>query len=623
MYITNKYYQIKGGSLDYHHPTYVERDADKKLLDFIQNSPNRLCFVLAPPQMGKSSLMVRTANQLPREKFVCVQYNLQGIGKIESSEEFYYTILYNIYEQIIQQLEGKECLLEKLDLYWDKPNIADAQKFKDFLVKEALMAIGERSLVIYLDEVQSLITLNLQNSFLGFMNALSEDKTTKPLQRLKFILLGVAKASDLITDRNFAANTGEFIELTGLSLNSKPLLAGLTNFPKTRRSEVLKAILWWTGGQPFLTQLVCALVANSELSRYGVSIPDYVNRIVIREIIDQWPKIDRQSHFQSIQNYFFLTDKTENKIAENLKCLALYREIFDEKYVCLDATNPIQMDLLISGIIVKSQENTLRVSNEIYRRIFNKNWILKIESFLQDKQQQLLHNPEPIMSQSLNKIYNRDVFMLIDQSGSMTKRDADGNMKRWDSLKEIVMSHVDAILSKESEEDMEKICDVINIALFSRNIVRRDPILVKNVERVESIFIENRPDSTTFIAPTLSKCLDQWFSSRATSKTQGAFFIIYTDGQFDDTKAFEKLIVETCAKLEDESVIKILIIGIGKEVDREYFDKLDTKKNSDKNGNPCDIVVFDLATEMEDIIELMERQIFDTTAMRQGFSLKE
>ncbi|WP_071188220.1 VWA domain-containing protein [Trichormus sp. NMC-1] len=213
------------------------------------------------------------------------------------------------------------------------------------------------------------------------------------------------------------------------------------------------------------------------------------------------------------------------------------------------------------------------------------------------------------MSYQPDAICNRDVFILIDQSGSMTKRDTEGRMRRWDSLKEQVMSHVDSILNYEVNG--VKISNSIRISLFSRNRVKDEKFRVTDVTHVENIFIENNPDSTTFITPTLKDCLNEWFENYNTSKTQKAIFIIYTDGQFDDTDAFEKLIQETCAKLKNDSIIKIIIIGVGKEIDEEYFERLDnnTKNNVDINGNPCDILLFELANKVENIINLIQKEL--------------
>lgn len=113
-------------------------------------------------------------------------------------------------------------------------------------------------------------------------------------------------------------------------------------------------------------------------------------------------------------------------------------------------------------------------------------------------------------------------------------------------------------------------------------------------------------------------CLNKWFDSRDNSQSQGAFFIIYTDGQFDDTSKFEELVRSTCLKLDDDRIIKIIVIGIGKDIDKLYFEQLDknAKNNVDKNSKPCDIVDFERWAQYDDgesdppsIIDIMEREI--------------
>lgn len=48
-----------------------------------------------------------------------------------------------------------------------------------------------------------------------------------------------------------------------------------------------------------------------------------------------------------------------------------------------------------------------------------------------------------------NKIYNRKVYMLIDQSGSMVRRDPlFNNERRWNAIAEVIEGHVYNILSQ-------------------------------------------------------------------------------------------------------------------------------------------------------------------------------
>jgi len=106
--------------------------------------------------------------------------------------------------------------------------------------------------------------------------------------RLTWALLGVASPTDLCRDKNLSSNTpfniGKAIELTGFDeTEAQPLAAGLAELTD-KSGEVLREVLYWTGGQPFLTQKLCKLLfenapppappcqgGESELSLAGAS----------------------------------------------------------------------------------------------------------------------------------------------------------------------------------------------------------------------------------------------------------------------------------------------------------------------------------------------------------------
>jgi hypothetical protein len=592
------FYQIEAGTLPLNAPTYVERKADEQLRQFALSTQatNRVCYILAARQMGKSSLMVRVAKYLAKDGAVGVKIYLQQLGNVESEKALWFNLLRLICQQVVLQ-EGN--LVSKLDVFWDRtPDVQPTVKFKEFLIQEVLNKIDEKKLIIFIDEIQTLTDWNLQNSFIGFLKNISENCDQAQLQRLNFVLIGVAKPSDLITSNSYSFNLGDYIELGGLlKKDCQPLLQGLETVT-SEPEAVLDLLLDWTGGQPFLTQVLCHLIASESQIPNNYNLKDYINQVVTDKITNNWKGQDRQSHLQEIENWFIRVKDSHKP--EKLKALRLYRRILNQNIVNFNERDPVQWDLLISGLVTKDNGH-LKVTNRIYEKVFTLDWIHNQEKKLQEH-----HMLDP-----LSNIYNRDVFILIDQSGSMTKQDAaDSTLKRWDSLKEIVMSHVDMILDKKDSQQ-EKICDSIYLDLFSRSKLRREPHQVKKAAQVENIFLENRPDTSTFVVPALNRAINFWFDNRAQSTTQGAFFIIYTDGQFDDTKAFETLIQETCKQIYDERVIKIIVVGIGKDIDVEYFQNLNNnlQGNVDKNGNPCDIFVFELETEMEDIIELMEREI--------------
>lgn len=215
-----------------------------------------------------------------------------------------------------------------------------------------------------------------------------------------------------------------------------------------------------------------------------------------------------------------------------------------------------------------------------------------------------------------NKIYNRKVYMLIDQSGSMVRRDPlFNNERRWKAIAEVIEGHVYNILSQQGMNN-ENICDEITVTFFSPN---RPPTVSRPIQddaQVSDLFQENQPDSNTFLTPAFQQIVGEWFGTRMPK--EGGFIIIYTDGEIDDRDTFLNSVEETCRKLNNQDELKVVIIGFGSDVNRDpkFYLNLDANMKSftDRNSKSCNIVVFDLLNKMDGIIELLDRQLVNPDA---------
>src|SRR5881397_1817113 len=120
MSVPESTFYVTGGTLRHDAPSYVERQADKDLLDGLLKG--EFCYVLTSRQMGKSSLMVRTANKLREQGVAVVVLDLTAVGQNLTPEQWYHGLLVRAGRQL--ELE------DQLDQFWDaNPKLSPVQRF--------------------------------------------------------------------------------------------------------------------------------------------------------------------------------------------------------------------------------------------------------------------------------------------------------------------------------------------------------------------------------------------------------------------------------------------------------------------------------------------------------------
>ncbi len=289
---TQKYYYQVGGCLPINAPNYVKRRADEDFYEGLK--AGEFCYVLNSRQMGKSSLQVMTIQRLQEEGVYCVAIDISEIGNRGVTPEQWYA-------GILRILENNFNLSEYVNIrtWWrERDYLAPVQRLSEF-IETVLLAQINRNIVIFIDEIDSILALDFPvDDFLGFIRACYNKRANnQEYNRLTFALLGVSTPQDLCQDKNSTPfNIGRAIELTGFQLDEAlPLMDGLVGICQEPEA-VLKEVLAWTGGQPFLTQKVCKLlIENGELI---VNSAEGVARIVRSKIIDNWETQDVPEHFE-------------------------------------------------------------------------------------------------------------------------------------------------------------------------------------------------------------------------------------------------------------------------------------------------------------------------------------
>lgn len=352
-------FYVTGGTLSRDALCYVTRQADHLLYDGLRNG--QFSYVLTARQMGKSSLMVRTAARLREEGVGVAVLDLTAIGMNLTAEQWYGGLL----TQMAQQL-GLE---DELEAFWDgRRDLGPLHRWM-LAIRQLVLPSHRRQIVIFIDEIDVVRSLPFSTdeffaSIREFYNRRSQDSE---LERLSFCLLGVAAPSDLIRDTRMTPfNIGQRIELHDFTETEAQVLSFGLGESEPAGSVLLNQILSWTRGHPYLTQRFCEAVseANQQATIRG---PQTVDRMC-EELF-----FARRAREQD-DNLLFVRERMLRSEADLAGLLGLYQRVHRGKRVDDDETNPFVTILKLSGI-TRIEDGRLRVRNRIYEGVFDQAWV--------------------------------------------------------------------------------------------------------------------------------------------------------------------------------------------------------------------------------------------------------
>ena len=310
--------------------------------------------------------MVRMMQYLNNQGFSCGAIDLTRIGSENITPSQWY-------RGLTAELWRSFSLLRKVNLktWWqEREDISPVQRLSQFIEEVLLVEIAQQDdnlpkhLVIFIDEIDNILGLNFTvNDFFAVIRSCYNQRSINPeYRRLTWVLFGVATPGNLITNHERTPfNIGQSIQLEGFKEHeAQPLLQGLTENVSNPQT-VLKEILSWTNGQPFLTQKICQLIRNSSSPIPNKREAESIENLERTKIIENWESQDQPEHLRTIRDRLL-------KSKQSARLLELYRQILHEGDVVAE-DSPEQRELLLSGLVVK-QEGILKIHNRIYKSIF-------------------------------------------------------------------------------------------------------------------------------------------------------------------------------------------------------------------------------------------------------------
>ena len=318
----------------------------------------QFCYVLTSRQMGKSSLMNRVSTRLHREGVAVADIDLTTIGQNLTVEQWYDGLIYEI---------GRSLNLKpQLRAAWQaNAELGPLQRFIATM-RDALLTTFFQPVVIFVDEIEvvSGLSFSTDEFFAAIRECYNRRASDPEMRRLTFCLLGMATPQDLVQDPRITPfNIGHRIDLTDFTFSeASPLAAGMCEGGRDG-NRLLTRVLYWTHGQPYLTQRLCQAVAQDSSVNGDAGVDQLCHRLFLSERARE-----------DEPNLVPLREYVLRSAPDRAALLDSYSKVLAGKRVVSDAAD-VNVGILQLAGFTRAERGFLRPRNRIYARVFDKRWI--------------------------------------------------------------------------------------------------------------------------------------------------------------------------------------------------------------------------------------------------------
>lgn len=328
-------------------PSYIERDADRELLNAALRG--ELCYVLGPSQMGKSSLINHARGRLRALGVASALVDLQQFGTGSSEEQWLVSFLTVVRAQL--------GLSAAPDAWWDEqPGLPPLARFGRYLTEQA----GDRRAVIFVDEIGGLRRFPFGDGLLASVASLHEPSAAAG-GAVSFALFGAVPPETVAGSRPVA--TARRIYLGDLRLEDVLAWSRALH----GQPEPLARILDWTSGHPYLTQRIAqALEAGEPIPPHtGAGVVD----ALVEELFLQRPWDD--SNLAGVRLRVERSDRAHD-------LAALFGAARQGRVASTGGDPVLYEELRLTGLVAPGPTGHLQVHNRIYEAVFDERWVERV-----------------------------------------------------------------------------------------------------------------------------------------------------------------------------------------------------------------------------------------------------
>jgi WD40 repeat protein/subtilisin-like proprotein convertase family protein len=345
---------VVGGPVKPERSCYVERAADRRLEDAVR--ARRLCCVLGPRAIGKSSLLHRVARTTRAAGGMAATLDLRPIAEHGSAIPADWLQL--VAERIAAGLE----LGVDVRAWWSAGSAPGENRLLAFFW-EIVLTNTTAPIAVLIDDVDAVLELQFAADFFGAIGECHARRGREPdFARLSFVLAGCTTQRELAeTFPDCGAAEAAIVEPEDFTPEQAYTLAVAFGGVQELAQALMDRICAWTGGHPYLTQRVARGVA-----RKGGRLED-VERVV-REQLLELTAAARDPLLAHVRASLGDSSRTARRATKLLQQLAAGAERAQPTDVA------VRERLWLSGT-VRADGERFRIRNRIFKELVAAGWL--------------------------------------------------------------------------------------------------------------------------------------------------------------------------------------------------------------------------------------------------------